>query len=87
MLRHLTPYWPPVIGTPVVVPGVSGALSRIIRGGGGGGGATQATVDLHPLYTFIGDSAPGQADGNNVDLKDGPGREVKVSDGDRQRRL
>jgi predicted lipoprotein with Yx(FWY)xxD motif len=30
------------------------------------GGATQATFDGHPLYTFAGDTAPGQAKGNGL---------------------
>ena len=34
-------------------------------------GSTQATFDGHPLYTFVGDSAPGQARGNNLNLNGG----------------
>ncbi len=49
-------YWPPVTGSPKAGPGVTGKLSTIKRPGG----ATQATYDGHPLYTYIGDSAPGQ---------------------------
>jgi predicted lipoprotein with Yx(FWY)xxD motif len=29
------------------------------------------TYDGHPLYTYIGDTAPGQASGNNLDLNGG----------------
>ena len=29
-------------------------------------GSTQATYDGHPLYTYVGDSAPGQAHGNDA---------------------
>jgi predicted lipoprotein with Yx(FWY)xxD motif len=35
------------------------------------GGTTQATYDGHPLYTYIGDEAPGQAHGNKIDLNGG----------------
>ena len=34
-------------------------------------GATQATYNGHPLYTYIGDSARGQDNGNNLDLNGG----------------
>jgi serine/threonine protein kinase/predicted lipoprotein with Yx(FWY)xxD motif len=60
-------YWPPVTGTPKAGPGVTGKLGTIKRPGG----TTQATYDGHPLYTYIGDSAPGQANGNKLDLNGG----------------
>jgi predicted lipoprotein with Yx(FWY)xxD motif len=60
-------YWPPVTGTPKAGPGVTGKLGTIRRPGGG----LQATYDSHPLYTYIGDSAPGQAKGNRLDLNGG----------------
>jgi len=60
-------YWPPVTGTPSAGPGVTGTLGTITRTGG----TKQATYDGHPLYTYIGDSAPGQASGNNVNLNGG----------------
>jgi predicted lipoprotein with Yx(FWY)xxD motif len=60
-------YWPPVAGTPTAGPGVTGHLGTITRADGG----TQATYDGHPLYTYIGDSAPGQARGNNLNLNGG----------------
>jgi hypothetical protein len=34
-------------------------------------GSTQATYDGHPLYTYVGDAAPGQANGNNLNLNSG----------------
>ena len=43
------------------------------------GGATQATYDGHPLYTYIGDSVPGQANGNKLDLNGGYWYEARVS--------
>jgi predicted lipoprotein with Yx(FWY)xxD motif len=63
-------YWPPVYGTPAVgagVTGVTGALGSIRRSDG----SVQATYDGHPLYTYVGDTAPGQASGNKIDLNGG----------------
>jgi predicted lipoprotein with Yx(FWY)xxD motif len=68
-------YWPPVIGDPMAGPGVTGMLGTIPRGGH----AVQATYDGHPLYTYIGDNSPGQANGNNLDLNGGIWYEVRVS--------
>ncbi len=68
-------YWPPVFGTPQAGPGVSGRLSIISRPGGG----VQATYDGHPLYSYIGDNRPGQADGNNLDLNGGLWYEVRTT--------
>jgi predicted lipoprotein with Yx(FWY)xxD motif len=68
-------YWPPVTGDPMAGPGVTGRLGTIKRPGG----ATQATYDGHPLYTYIGDSARGQANGNKLDLNGGYWYEVRVS--------
>ena len=68
-------YWPPVTGTPSAGPGVTGQLGTITRTGGG----LQATYDGHPLYTYIGDNAPGQASGNNINLNGGLWRDVPVS--------
>ena len=60
-------YWPPVTGTPTAGPGVTGQLGTITRTDG----KTQATYDGHPLYTYVGDSAPGQDSGNNLNLNGG----------------
>jgi len=68
-------YWPPVTGNPMAGPGVTGRLGTIKRPGG----ATQATYDGHPLYTYIGDSARGQANGNKLDLNGGYWYAVRVS--------
>jgi predicted lipoprotein with Yx(FWY)xxD motif len=68
-------YWPPVLGAQKAGPGVTGKLGTIKRTDG----STQATYDGHPLYTYIGDSGPGQANGNNIDLNGGFWYEVKVS--------
>ena len=70
-------YWPPVTGSPSAGPGVTGTLGMITRTGG----ATQATYDGHPLYTYIGDSTPGQDSGNNLNLNGGLWHVVTVSAG------
>jgi predicted lipoprotein with Yx(FWY)xxD motif len=68
-------YWPPVTGSPTAGPGVTGTLGTITRPGG----TLQATYDGHPLYTYVGDSGPGHASGNNLDLNGGLWYEVRVS--------
>jgi predicted lipoprotein with Yx(FWY)xxD motif len=37
------------------------------------------TYDGHPLYTYVGDTAPGQASGNNLDLNGGFWHEVTAA--------
>jgi predicted lipoprotein with Yx(FWY)xxD motif len=68
-------YWPPVGGDVKADPSVTRKLGTIRRSDGG----LQATYDDHPLYTYIGDSAPGQARGNKLDLNGGLWYEVRVS--------
>jgi predicted lipoprotein with Yx(FWY)xxD motif len=68
-------YWPPLLGTPAAGPGVTGKLGTIRRSGG----AAQATYDHHPLYTYVGDSAPGQANGNNINLSGGLWHKMTIS--------
>jgi len=68
-------YWPPVTGSPLAGPGVTGRLGTITRTDG----KIQATYDGHPLYTYIGDSAPGQASGNNLNLNGGLWHDVPVT--------
>ena len=68
-------YWPPVTGTPSAGPGVTGTLGTITRTGG----TKQATYDGHPLYTYIGDSKPGQASGNNLNLNGGLWHDVPIT--------
>jgi predicted lipoprotein with Yx(FWY)xxD motif len=68
-------YWPPVIGTAspsTAVPGAFGTLKRT-------SGAEQVTYNGHPLYTYVGDSAPGQATGNRIRLNGGWWYEMKAS--------
>jgi predicted lipoprotein with Yx(FWY)xxD motif len=67
-------YWPPVAGPLKAGPGVTGRLATIHRPGG----SLQETYNGHPLYTYIGDSGPGQAHGNNLNLNGGLWHEVVV---------
>ena len=70
-------YWPPVKGPATAGPGVTGKLSVLTRTGG----SVQAVYDGHPLYTYAGDTAPGQAKGNGLNLNGGLWHEVAVSGG------
>jgi predicted lipoprotein with Yx(FWY)xxD motif len=70
-------YWPPVKGPVTVaagVTGVTGKLGTTKRTDG----SQQATYNGHPLYTYIADSAPGQAKGNKLNLNGGLWYEVTV---------
>jgi predicted lipoprotein with Yx(FWY)xxD motif len=64
-----------VTGAATAGPGVTGKLGTITRSDG----SKQATYDGHPLYTYIADSAPGQAKGNNINLNGGIWHEVPVA--------
>jgi predicted lipoprotein with Yx(FWY)xxD motif len=68
-------YWPPVKGPVTVGAGVTGKLATIKRSDG----SVQATYNGHPLYTYVGDKAPGQAKGNGLNLSGGVWHEVTVS--------
>ena len=68
-------YWPPVTGTAAASPGLPGRVGMIRRTDG----TEQLTYNGHPLYTYIGDTAPGQARGNNLNLNGGLWHEVSVS--------
>jgi predicted lipoprotein with Yx(FWY)xxD motif len=63
-------YWPPVkadaaaLGHP---DGVTGTLGTTMRSDG----STQLTVDGWPMYTYAGDSKPGQATGQGKNLSGG----------------
>ena len=70
-------YWPPVAGNAAAGPGVTGKVGTIDRTDG----TTQATYDGHPLYTYIGDNAPGQDGGNNINLNGGLWHNVPVAGG------
>jgi predicted lipoprotein with Yx(FWY)xxD motif len=66
--------WPPVKG-PATASGVKGTFGTIKRSDG----STQATLDGHPLYTFVGDTAPGQAKGNGLNAAGGLWHEITTS--------
>jgi predicted lipoprotein with Yx(FWY)xxD motif len=66
--------WPPVTG-PATASGVTGTFATIKRSDG----SVQATFDGHPLYTFAGDTAPGQAKGNGLNVAGGLWHEVTTS--------
>ena len=68
-------YWPPVKGPATAGAGVTGKLATITRSDG----SVQATYNGHPLYTYVGDKAPGQAKGNGLNLSGGVWHEVTVS--------
>jgi predicted lipoprotein with Yx(FWY)xxD motif len=68
-------YWPPVTGTAAASPGAPGRVGTIKRTDG----SEQLTYNGHPLYTYIGDTAPGQARGNNLNLNGGLWHEVPAS--------
>jgi len=68
-------YWPPVTGTTAAGQRLPGKVATITRTDG----TEQLTYNGHPLYTYIGDTAPGQARGNNLNLNGGLWHEVPVS--------
>jgi predicted lipoprotein with Yx(FWY)xxD motif len=66
--------WPPLKG-PVTAAGVTGTFGTIKRSDG----STQATFGGHPLYTFAGDTAPGQNKGNGLNAAGGLWHEITTS--------
>ena len=67
-------YWLPLTG-PVNGTGIAGTFGTIKRTDG----TLQATYNGRPLYTYIADSGPGQAHGNNLNLNGGLWHEVTVT--------
>src|SRR5215475_5902187 len=65
----------PVHGPVSAGSGVTGQLGTITRDDG----SKQATWNGHPLYTYVGDSAPGMAKGNGLNLSGGVWHETVVS--------
>ena len=62
--------WPPVeppTASPTSAPDVTGALGSFTRDDG----SQQLTIANHPLYTFVGDTAPGQTNGHGRSLDGG----------------
>jgi predicted lipoprotein with Yx(FWY)xxD motif len=68
-------FWPPVKGPATAGAGVTGKLATIKRADG----SAQATYNGHPLYTYAGDNAPGQAAGDGLNVNGGVWHEVTVS--------
>jgi predicted lipoprotein with Yx(FWY)xxD motif len=68
-------FWPPVKGPATAGSGVTGKLATITRADG----TMQATYDGHPLYTYKGDTAPGQDKGNNLNASGGLWHDVTAS--------
>jgi predicted lipoprotein with Yx(FWY)xxD motif len=66
--------WPPVKG-PATAAKVNGTFGTIKRSDG----SAQATFDGHPLYTFVGDTAPGQNKGNGLNAAGGLWHEITTS--------
>jgi predicted lipoprotein with Yx(FWY)xxD motif len=67
--------WPPVKpGTASAAKGVFATIKR-------SDGATQLTFHGRPLYTFVGDTAPGQAKGNGINAFGGLWHEAAASGG------
>lgn len=71
-------YWPPVTGSPTAGAGVTLSKLGTIRRTDG---TLQVTYNGHPLYTYLGDSGPDQANGNNVNLNGGVWHEVTATGG------
>ena len=69
------PRLPATARAAVAGPGVTGKLGTIKRADG----TIQATYNGHPLYTYIGDTAPGQAHGNRLNLNGGLWHETTTS--------
>jgi predicted lipoprotein with Yx(FWY)xxD motif len=68
-------YWVPVHGPVTAGSGVSGQIGLITRSDG----SKQATFKGHPLYTYIGDSGPGMAKGNGLNLSGGVWHEIVLT--------
>lgn len=68
-------YWPPVSGPVTAGSGVTGTLGTITRPDG----TKQVTYMGHPLYTYVGDTSPGQNKGNGKNLSGGLWYEMTVS--------
>ena len=66
--------WPPVKGA-ASASGVKGTFGTIKRSDG----SVQATFDGHPLYRFVGDTAPGQNHGNGLNAAGGLWHEITTS--------
>ena len=70
----LATLWPPLVSASATGTGVSGKVTVLSDSHG-----DQVTYNGHPLYTYVGDSAPGQAKGNGLNLSGGVWHEVTVA--------
>lgn len=68
-------YWPPVPGPATAMSGVNGKIGVITRSNG----AKQATFNGHPLYTYVSDTAPGMAKGNNLNVSGGVWHDIVLT--------
>jgi predicted lipoprotein with Yx(FWY)xxD motif len=68
-------YWPIVKGPVSAGSGVTGKLSTFTRTDG----TTQASWNGHPLYTYVGDTKPGDTKGNGLNISGGVWKEVVLS--------
>jgi predicted lipoprotein with Yx(FWY)xxD motif len=68
-------FWPPVKGPVTAMSGVTGKFATITRADG----TMQETWNGRPLYTYVGDTAPGQANGNGKNLSGGIWHEITLS--------
>jgi predicted lipoprotein with Yx(FWY)xxD motif len=67
--------WPPVVAPVTAGEGVTGTLATITRSDG----SKQSTYNGHPLYTYTADTAPGQANGNGINVNGGVWHEITAS--------
>jgi len=68
-------YWPPVPGPATAMSGVNGTLTVITRSDG----SKQAVWNGHPLYTYVGDTKPGEAKGNGLNISGGVWHDITLS--------
>lgn len=70
-----TKFWPPLKGPVTAGSGVKGKIGTIKRSDG----SVQATYNGHPMYTYVGDTKPGQDTGNGINLSGGFWKVVPVT--------
>ena len=68
-------FWPPLVGPVTAGSGVKGTLGVITRSNG----SKQATWNGHPLYTYVGDTTPGMAKGNGLNLSGGVWHDIVLT--------
>lgn len=63
-------YWPPVPGADAPHGGAA-SMGATFGTTKGADGSSQLTVNGYPMYTYVGDSSPGQANGQGTNLSGG----------------